>query len=105
MLQHGGPNLGDLRYLTILELRFFQISAPRAELCEGGAIQTDMSKLQDLEVILGEAVSINNESHVLQRRVLKVMLPRELDFLSAVPDGVSDSELLAPAEAERVQRR
>jgi hypothetical protein len=64
-----------------------------------------MNKLQDLEVILGEAVTINNESHVLQPRVLKVMLPRELDFLGAVPDGVGDAKLLAPVEAERVQRR
>jgi hypothetical protein len=49
-----------------------------------------MNKLQDLEVILGEAVAINNESHVLQRWVLKVMLPRELDFLGVVPDSVGD---------------
>ena len=44
-LQLGGPNLGGLGYLTVLELYLFQTSAPRAELREGGVIQPDMDKL------------------------------------------------------------
>lgn len=110
-LQHGGPNLRSLRYLTIPELQFFQTSAPRAELRKGGVIQLDMDKLQDPETILGEVVASNNEAHVLRRWVPHVMLPGELDCLRAVPDGVGNPgasvavhSLVAPAEAERVQQ-
>ncbi|RLN04527.1 hypothetical protein C2845_PM13G04770 [Panicum miliaceum] len=91
--------------------QFFQTSAPRAELREGGAIQPDMDKLQDLEASLDEFIAINNEAGVRRRRVTVVMLTGELDLLRAVPDGVGDPEvgiavgvLVAPAEAERVQR-
>ena len=70
-----------------------------------------MDKLQDPEASLDEVIASNNEARVLWRRVHRVMLPGELDLLRAVPDGVGDPEvgvpvtiLVAPAEAERVQR-
>lgn len=104
MIQQGGLNLRLLWNETILELQFFQTSAPRAELREGGVIQPYMDKLQDLETDLECVIVASNEAHVLWRWVLVMMLAGELDFHDAAPDGVGDpgvgvavDRLVAPA--------